>query len=116
MKNLLIASALVFAPFFADAACFGSDAYQTCTDDSGNSYDVQRYGNTTQMQGYNSSNGSQWSQTTQTYGNTTYHNGTAANGSSWSGTSSSYGGTTVHQGTDSNGQSYYKTCNKYGCY
>lgn len=116
MRALFAATVLCLAPAIAGASCYGSDAYQTCTDSSGNTYNVQRYGNTTYTQGTNAGTGSQWSQTSQTYGNTTYHNGTAANGNSWSGSSSTYGGTTTYQGTDSRGQSYYKSCNKYGCY
>lgn len=115
MRELLIAAFLTL-PMVAQANCYGSDSYQTCTDSSGNSYNVQRYGNTTNVQGYNDGTGSTWSQSSSTYGNTTYHNGTAANGNSWSGTTSTYGGTTTHQGIDSNGQSYFKTCNSYGCF
>lgn len=114
MKLLLLAVALAL-PTFASASCFGSGSYQTCTDSSGNSYSVQRYGNTTYTQGYSGSTGNSWSQTSSTYGSTTYHNGTAANGNSWSGTSSTYGGTTTYQGIDSRGNFYNRTCNAYGC-
>lgn len=115
MRGFLFIAALAL-PLAAQATCIGGDAFQTCTDMSGNSYNVQRYGNTTQMQGYNAATGSNWSQSSSTYGNTTYHNGTAANGNSWSGTTSNFGGTTIYQGTNSSGQSYYKTCNAYGCF
>lgn len=99
-----------------NAACYGSGAYQTCNDNAGNSYNVQRFGNTTQVQGTNAQTGSNWNQTTQTIGNTTFHNGTAADGSSWNGTSQNIGGTTFHRGTDSDGNAYSKTCNAHGCY
>lgn len=115
MRGYIFAAAMML-PLVAQANCFGSGSYQTCTDSSGNTYSVQRYGNTTQLQGYNADTGNNWSQSSSTYGNTTYHNGTAANGNSWSGTTSTYGGTTTYQGIDSQGQSYYKTCNSYGCY
>lgn len=98
------------------AACYGSGAYQTCNDNAGNSYNVQRFGNTTQVQGTNAQTGSNWNQTTQTIRNTTFHNGTAADGSSWNGTSQNIGGTTFHRGTDSDGNAYSKTCNAHGCY
>ncbi len=113
-----IAVVAVIAAFSmsAQAACYGSGAYQTCTDNSGNSYNVNRYGNTTSMYGSNPSTGSTWSQNSTTVGGTTYHNGTASNGNSWSGTTSTYGGVTTHQGIDSRGNSYSKTCTAYGCY
>lgn len=100
----------------SNAACYGSGVYQTCSDNAGNNYDVQRYGNTTQVQGTNAQTGSSWNQTTQTIGNTTFHNGTAADGSSWNGTSQSIGGTTFHNGIDSRGNPYSKTCSAYGCF
>jgi hypothetical protein len=64
------------------ATCFGSGAFQTCNDNSGNSYTVQRYGNQTNMSGFNAQTGSTWSQHSMTLGNTTYHNG-ITNGNSW---------------------------------
>jgi len=100
----------------ASAACFGTGAFQTCSDDAGNNYNVQRFGNTTYVDGTNAQTGSTWNQTTQTIGNTTFHNGTAANGESWNGTSQTIGGTTFHNGTDSRGNAYSKTCNAYGCF
>lgn len=114
MKAFLITAVLAL-PLAANANCFGSGNFQTCTDSSGNSYSVQRYGNTTNVQGYNPSTGNNWNQSSSTYGNTTYHNGMASNGNSWSGTSSTYGGSTTYQGIDSRGQSYHRTCNAYGC-
>ena len=100
----------------AQAACVGTGAFQHCTDDRGNSYGVQRYGNTTHVQGNNAANGTNWNQTSQTYGNTTHHSGTASNGQSWNGTATNIGGTTFHNGTDSRGNLYSKTCNSYGCF
>lgn len=114
MRALLIAAAIAL-PMAASAACFGTGAFQNCTDNQGNTYSVQRYGNTTQMQGHNIQNGTNWNQTSNTVGNMTFHNGSAANGNSWSGSSTSVGGSTFYQGTDSRGNSYNKTCNAFGC-
>ena len=57
MKNVTVALALSCAAICSQAACFGSGAMQTCTDNQGNSYNVQRFGNTTTMQGSNVANG-----------------------------------------------------------
>lgn len=116
MKRILAALILSAAAAPSFAACFGTGAYQTCTDDSGNTYNVQRYGNTTNVQGFNPSTGSSWNQNSNTIGNTTYHNGTAADGGSWNGTSTRIGGTTYNSGTDSDGNYYQSTCNQFGCY
>ncbi|WP_255440856.1 hypothetical protein [Caenimonas sedimenti] len=112
--RLAIAAALLTASMGAQASCFGSGSFQTCTDSSGNNYNVQRYGNTTNVQGYNPSAGSNWNQSSQTYGNTTFHNGTAANGISWNGTTQTYGNTQFSNGTDSRGNSYNRTCQRIG--
>jgi len=45
-----------------NAECIGSGSFQTCNDDSGNSYTINRYGNSTTMNGYNAQTGSSWSQ------------------------------------------------------
>jgi hypothetical protein len=45
-----------------NAGCIGSGSFQTCNDDSGNSYTINRYGNSTTMNGYNAQTGSSWSQ------------------------------------------------------
>lgn len=76
---LLIVSAMPVA-----AACVGSGSYQSCYDpQSGNSYSVQRYGNTTTMYGNNAKTGSSWSQQSTDFGNTTMHNGRDSRGNSW---------------------------------
>jgi len=111
----MLALFVTLLPVAAHAACYGTGNLYNCNDPSGNSYNVQRYGNTTNTQGYNSGTGSSWSQNSTTVGNTTYHNGTAANGNSWSGTTSTYGGVTTRQGVDSRGNVYSKTCTAYGC-
>ncbi len=114
--KVIILAALLACSITAQATCVGSGAFQTCSDNSGNNYSVQRYGNTTTVQGHNAQTGNSWNQSSQTIGNTTIHNGTAANGNSWSGTSQSLGGTTFHNGTNSQGQTYQKTCTAYGCF
>lgn len=114
MKTTL-AAVLLSASFGAQAMCVGTDSFQSCTDNSGNSYTINRFGNTTMMQGSNP-NGSQWNQTSQTYGNTTYHNGTAANGNQWNGTTTNIGNMQMHQGTDSRGRNYQRTCGPLGCF
>ncbi|MEX3635335.1 hypothetical protein [Paraburkholderia sp. BR14320] len=112
---ICIATTTVFsAPVFAN--CFGSPAMQTCTDDSGNSYTVNRLGNMTMVQGTNAQTGSSWNETATTYGNTTQINGQAANGANWNENITELGnGNRVISGTNASGQSFYKTCNAYGC-
>lgn len=101
----------------AAAACYGSGSFKTCYDtDSGNSYSVRKSGNTTHTDGYNSSTGSNWSQTSRRIGNSVYHDGTAADGGSWSIQQRSYGNTTTYSGHDSDGNSVFKTCTNLGCF
>lgn len=101
MKILLILFSLLFAST-SFANCFGSDNFYTCNDASGNSYTVNKFGNTTMMNGYNANTGSAWNQNSNTLGNTTYINGNT-NGRSWSETITPYS----TYGTDSQGKSYY---------
>lgn len=115
MKRPLAIVALSLAASSAFAGCFGTGASKSCMDDSGNTYNVQRFGNNTHLDGY-SANGSHWSQDSSTIGNTTYHNGYSADGDSWNGTSTRIGDSTFHSGTDSDGNYYQSTCNSYGCY
>ena len=122
MKKMISVFAVPFAALAfsasASAACYGTGSFQNCYDsNTGNSYNVQRFGNTTRMNGYNAGTGSTWNQTSQTFGNTTYHRGTAANGNSWNSTQRQIGGTTYYSGTDSRGNSfncsksqYFSTC------
>ncbi|SDI28554.1 hypothetical protein SAMN04487867_10497 [Vreelandella titanicae] len=118
LKLLAVAAAaLTFSgSALAQSNCYGSDSYQTCRDtQTGNNYNIQRYGNTTNLQGNNPSTGSSWNQNSQSIGNTTYHRGNSASGNSWNGTSTQIGGTTIHRGIDSDGNMYNKTCNQFGC-
>jgi hypothetical protein len=89
-----------------NAQCVGSSSFSNCWDNSGNSYTVQRFGNTTVVNG-SASNGNTWSQTSQTFGNTTYTNATSADGSSWNQTTIRTGNSITTYGTDSNGNSFY---------
>lgn len=113
--KMILSALLLTAAVSAHAACIGSGAFQSCTDSSGNSYTVNRFGNTTMVQGSNP-NGSQWNQTSQTIGNTTFHNGQAANGQSWNGTTINSPNMQQHFGTDSQGRSYHKVCTTAGCF
>ena len=45
-----------------NAGCIGLGSLQTCNDDFGNSYTINRYGNSTTMNGDNAQTGSSWSQ------------------------------------------------------
>jgi hypothetical protein len=114
MKATIIAIFALLAVGFAGATCVGSGALTTCTDASGNSYNVQRYGNTTNMQGYNAGTGSNWTQNSQTYGNTTQIQGNT-NGNSWNQTIQTLPGMTIQSGTDSRGNSFTRTCTAFGC-
>jgi len=109
---IVLASATAFA---ANASCFGSSNIYSCNDQNGNTYNVQKFGNTTNMQGYNASTGSTWSQNSQTYGNSTFIQGNS-NGNSWNQTIQTMPGMTTYSGTDSSGNSFHKTCTAYGCY
>ena len=101
-------SAVVFLAVsnFAHAQCYGTGTFKTCYDDSGNTYSVNKIGNTTYLNGSNASTGSNWSQTSTTIGNTTYTNGQAANGNSWNSTQINSGFGTTTFGTDSNGRTF----------
>jgi hypothetical protein len=110
----VLVTTLFNTPVFAN--CFGGPAMQTCNDNSGNSYTVNRFGNTTTVQGYNAQTGSSWNETASTNGNTTYINGQAANGANWNENVTNYGnGNRMINGTNSNGQSFSRYCTPYGC-
>ena len=93
----------------ANAMCVGSGGFQVCNDTSGNSYTVNRFGNNTYMQGHNAQTGSSWSQNSQTYGNTTYHQG-LSNGQSWNMQQNSFGNVQTFNGRDTRGNSFSRTC------
>lgn len=117
-RILLSAVTILIAAFSASAYanCFGSPTMQTCTDNNGNSYQVNRFGNTTTVHGYNAQTGSSWNETANTYGNNTYINGTAANGASWNENIMNLGnGSRIINGTNSQGRSFSRYCTAYGC-
>lgn len=117
-KILLIAAAgLVSANIYASDNCFGSESMYTCTDyKTGNTYNVNKFGNTTQVQASNSRTGSTWSQNTQTYGNQSYTSGYDQKGNSWQHNTNQIGNTQYYNGNDSKGSHYNGSCNPYaGC-
>lgn len=104
MRALLIAVLAVAAgPAFA--SCYGTGAYQSCTNTDGTSGFSS--GGTTVMNGYDARSGTSWSGTASTYGNTTAYQGMSSDGTTWSGQSNNYGyGYSSHSGFSSDG-SYY---------
>lgn len=103
----------------ANAGCYGSESMYNCNDaQSGNNYQVTKFGGVTSMTGNNSRTGSRWSQNSTTYGNITQQNGTSSDGSSWRQTiqKNSLTGGTTYSGTDSKGNHYNKTCTQFGCF
>ena len=109
-----IAVLCVGGPAVAD--CYGSDAYKTCTDSSGNTYNVQKIGDMTTVQGYNPETGNSWNQTTTKIGNLSHTRGQDADGNSWTQNTQKIGDTTIQSGYDSDGNYYQQSCNQYGCY
>lgn len=91
MKIAALTFAIFAIPAAASAACYGTSQFQSCSDSSGNNYSVSRFGNTTMMNGSNARTGSNWSQTSQSIGNSTFHNGRDSNGDSWSTVCGPYG-------------------------
>lgn len=116
MKKTLTIAILFALSGVAHAGCFGSDSFQTCTDQNGNTYNVNRMGNMTTVNGYNRHTGSSWNESANTMGNTTIINGNAANGQHWNETEQNLGnGFVTRSGTDSHGRSFSQTCTPYGC-
>jgi len=109
-----VAASLAILCGSASAACFGTAALETCTDQNGNNYTVNRFGNTTMMQGSNMDTGSTWSQSSNTFGNTTVTNG-MTNGRSWNETQTQFGnGFGSASGTNSRGEAFGYSCTPYG--
>lgn len=117
--KMTLSVAIVSAVLTSGAAyanCIGSPGFQTCTDQSGNTYSVNRLGNMTTVNGYNAQTGSSWRETANKLGNTTMINGTAANGQNWNETIQNFGnGNRAISGVDSNGNSFNHYCTAYGC-
>ena len=116
MKTTLATLALLGTSLAASAGCVGGSALQNCTDDFGNSYNVQRHGNTTNVQGFNPATGNTWSQSTHRNGNVTQTYGNAANGAAWNSTTVTNPGMVQQFGTDSQGRSFFRTCTQTGCF
>ncbi|MEM5449531.1 MULTISPECIES: hypothetical protein [Paraburkholderia] len=119
MKRVAL-SLIIFGAFTAPAAfakCWGNDAFQNCVDESGNSYTVQRFGNTSTVNGYQQKlPGEAWEQTGASIGDTTFITGQAADGSTWTETITNYGnGTRTISGMDGKGLVYNKYCTVSGC-
>lgn len=112
----VVVVALTLGPGTASAQCVGTDSFYTCSDSSGNTYSVSKYGDTTSVTGSNP-NGSSWSQNTQSFGGSSYTNGTAADGSAWSSNTTNFASGTMTTGTDSRGNSFSSYCDNFGnCY
>lgn len=109
MKRFILL-ALMFAGS-AQAACYGSDSYQTCYDDNGNTYNVMRSGDTTTVYGSNQY-GDTWEQRSYHNGNTTTTYGQDADGDYWDSTTihDSDGSGYMQYGTDSDGNSFSRHC------
>ena len=116
MRIVLAATLCLTLTGTAQARCVGSTSFQSCRDGAGNSYTIQRYGGTTFMQGTNAGTGSQWNQTSSTFGNTTITHG-MANGRSWNMMQQQFpGGVQTYQGTDSFGRRFVSNCIGGRCY
>ncbi len=118
MKKAFLAAALIGVAGLASAqsTCFGTGAYRSCTDLSGNSYLTTRVGNSSYTSGHNALNGASWHQNSHRIGNTTMINGTASNGASWNQTIIDGSNSRTIIGTDSRGRSFTRTCTAYGCF
>lgn len=115
MRHGLFIAALLAANG-VQAACFGSGNLYNCYDNQGNSYMVNKMGNMTTVNGYNSNTGSSWNQMSTTVGNTTFQNGTSSDGGNWNQTIQNMGTVRTYSGQDSDGNTFYRSCTNYGCY
>ncbi len=112
----LLALLFLALPGLGHAGCYGTGSFRSCTDASGNHYTINQLGNTTLMQGYSSSTGNSWNQTTNRIGNSSFSHGHAADGSSWSSSSHNLGGGYRSiQGQDSRGHRFNALCGPMGC-
>lgn len=102
----LVAAAALVGGASAQSTCFGSETFKSCTDSSGNSYTITKFGNSTHMQGSNARTGNTWNQQSYTFGNTTQTYGNSADGNSWNMTQNSTPFGTHYYGTDSDGNSF----------
>ena len=118
-KKILVAALAALIPASANAACFGSDDFQTCNDTNGNSYTTMRSGDmswTNDRNSRNSRTGSSWSQNSMDLSDMTVTNARAANGHSWHMNQMDLGGgMSRYSRTDSNGNAFSGTCTQFGC-
>lgn len=104
MKTMLALAALgLMIPTAANAGCVGTGNLKTCYDKSGNSYTVNKIGNSTYVNGFSSQTGNTWSQQSYKSGTTTQTYGQDAKGRSWNQTNTR----TSTYGTDADGNAYY---------
>lgn len=119
MKKSILFLAMLITCFNVQAAnnCFGTDNMYTCTDpQTGNTYNVNKFGNTTQVQANNSRTGASWSQSTQNYGGQSNTTGRDKDGNVWQHNTNQVGNTQHYNGNNSNGGYYNGSCNPYtGC-
>src|SRR4051812_32439635 len=105
MRRVSFAAAMmtILAANAANASCYGADTFQNCDDNSGSSYMINRFGDTTIMTGDNAQTGSSRSQSSTTLGDTTFHNDRASGGNSWNSTDQRLGDfRSGRQGSSSN--------------
>lgn len=118
MNKFLLTVGIMLTSFstYANSNCFGSDTMYTCNDyKTGNTYNVSKFGGSTQVQARNSRTGSTWSQNTQTYGNQSHTTGRDQNGNTWRHNTNQVGNTQYYNGSDSNGNYYNGSCGALGC-
>jgi len=106
----VVVSGALLGSTLASAQCFGTGAFRTCSDNSGNTYNITRSGNSTFVQGSNPRTGSNWSSQSITTGNLTNTYGRAANGNTWNQTTIRNPTGIQTFGTDSNGRAFNKSC------
>lgn len=115
MKKFFVAATLAALYGVASAQCAGSASSYSCYDATGNSYMVNKIGNTTMVTGSNAATGSLWSQQSSRIGNSTFTTG-QTNGRTWNETTTSTGSSTTSYGSNSRGQLFMKTCTAAGCF
>lgn len=93
-RKLTVAVLNMVVSWSTSAACYGTDTFKTCTDNSGSTY----YGNITSVQDYYPQAGSNRSQTSNTYEDATQTNDTATDRQSWNSTTTT--SMTEQHGTD----------------
>lgn len=115
---IMVASLCLAASYssLAKANCVGTSQFETCQDQNGNDYTVNRIGGQTFVNGRNEQTGNSWNEHSNTVGNQTFIDGTAANGRSWNETETRLGpNNTMVNGMDANGNSFSRSCNQFGC-